>query len=147
MASWIIAGLLAAQAAAVGTQGDGCAAEGAAFMDAYANDLRAGDRAAIAARYSAQGAYLNGFEAKVFNSRTEIMAQYAGPGWQKPDAFEWRDLSYEAVGAEGCVVTGGFTWTSGEHTGELAYTALLRREQGEWRIRLEHENLLAPPPG
>lgn len=147
MTAWLIAAVLASQAASAEPQADDCAAGGAAFMDAYANELRAGDRAAIAARYSAQGAYLNGFEAKAFKSHPAITAQYAGAGWQKPDAFDWRDLSYEAIGSEGCVVTGGFTWTSGDHTGELAYTALLRQEQGGWRIRIEHENLLAPPPG
>lgn len=121
-----------------------CEREVPLFMDGYARDLRGGDRAAIAARYSAKGAYLLGFEAKARLTPAAIRARYS-EGWQKPDAFEWRDLSVETLGPDRCLVTGGFAWTAGPRTVPLAYTAILVRERGGLRIALEHENPLVPP--
>ena len=138
--------LAAAQPAAAATQVTGCEAEGQAFMASYAADLVAGDRAAIARRYSADGAFMNGFSPKQHHALDAITRRYAGDGWAKPDAFAWRDLSYETVGTDACVVTGGFTWTQDGASGEYAYTALLRRENGTWHIRVEHENELPPEP-
>lgn len=138
--------LAAAPPAGAGGPATGCEAEGQAFMAAYAENLVAGDRAAIARRYSAEGAYMNGFSPKEHHALDAITRRYAGNGWTKPDAFAWRDLSYETLGVDACVVTGGFTWTQDGASGEYAYTALLRRENGTWRIRVEHENELPPEP-
>lgn len=120
-------------------------AEARAFMNAYARDLAAGDRTAITARYSGDGAYALGFAAKILQTPREIAALYAGPGWQKPVAFAWRDLSFEPAGPDAVVVTGGFEWTAdaGKEPGLFAYTALLRREANGLRLRLEHENPVA----
>ena len=135
---------LAAQAAASGA-GNACQVEGAAFMRDYAADLSAGDRAAIARRYSADGAVFNGFEPRTLRTPQQIQALYARSAWQKPEAFAWTDLSFEAVSENACLVAGGFSMTRGGKTREFAYSGLLRRENGVWRIRLEHENPLPPP--
>ena len=121
-----------------------CGRDAPAFMAAYARDLSAGDRAAIAGRYSRSGAYSLGFGAKSLDSPEAITKRYAGPAWQKPDAFEWQDLSYEQLGPATCLVAGGFRWTKQGRTGTLAYTSVLRAEEGGLRIMLEHENLLKP---
>lgn len=121
-----------------------CARDVPKFMDGYAADLRAGDRAAIAARYSRSGAYLLGFEAKRLHTPAEIAARYAGPGWQKPDGFAWNDLTVETAGPDACLVTGGFTCTAKGRSAPAAYTGLLVREDGMLRLRIEHENLLPP---
>ena len=123
-------------------------AEAKAFMSAYAEDLRAGDRAAIPARYSSHGAYTLGWNLKRFESPAAIAASYAGPGWQKPHSFSWVDLSYEPLSADSVVVVGGFLWGVDDKSTPLTmtYTALLRREAGGLRIRVEHENLIGKPP-
>jgi ketosteroid isomerase-like protein len=136
-----VAGLLMAAPAAAQPA---VIAEAQAFMAAYAKDLAAGDRAAVAARYSRAGAYALGFAPKRFDAHAVIVANYAGSGWQKPAAFAWRDLSYEPIGPDAVAVTGGFDWTA-EQAGEpvrFAYTGILRREAGTLRIRIEHENPL-----
>jgi hypothetical protein len=138
----ILAAAIAAQTAGVPLD---CARSGPAFMRSYAEDLAKGNRKAIAARYSAGGAYMLGFQAKTRDSFEAIGRRYAGSEWQKPDRFAWTDLSYEQLGPDTCLVAGGFDWTSGERMAALAYTAVLRRENGALRIILEHENMLAPP--
>ncbi|WP_338504539.1 hypothetical protein V6R86_11055 [Sphingomonas kaistensis] len=72
-----------------------CSRSGPAFMRSYADELLKGDRKAIAARYSAGGAYTLGLQAKTRDSFEAIGRRYAGPEWQKPDRFAWTDLSYE----------------------------------------------------
>lgn len=135
----MIAAPVAAQSSAV--------AQAKVFMASYAKDLIAGNRSGLAARYSADGAYTLGFDAKALRSPSDLHSVYASKAWVKPASFAWRDLSYEALGPEAVIVTGGFEWTesAGKPPALFAYTALLRRESGGWRIRLEHENPLAPP--
>lgn len=135
---------LAAQAAA-SASGNACQIEGAAFMRDYAADLSAGDRAAIARRYSARGAFFNGFEPSTLRTPQQIEALYARSAWQRPEAFAWIDLRFEAVSEDACLVAGGFSMTRGGRQRDFAYSGLLRRENGAWRIRLEHENALPPP--
>ena len=120
---------------------DSVVTEAQAFMEGYARDLAAGDRTAVADRYSRSGAYLLGSGAKVLERYAGIVADYS-EHWQAPAAFAWRDLSFEPLGHDRIVVTGGFEWTSRDATAPTAYayTALLIREDGELRIRLEHEN-------
>lgn len=124
-------------------------AEARAFMAAYADDLKGGDRAAIAGRYSGSGAYMLGWNAKRFEGLAAITATYAGPNWQKPHSFSWTDLSFEPLSADSVVVVGGFLWGVDDKSAPLpmAYTALLRREAGGLKLRLEHENLIGKPPG
>ena len=125
-------------------------AEARAFMASYAEALRAGDRAGIAARYDRSGAYFLGNGRKRFDSYAQIVASYASPGWQRPHGFEWRDLSYEPAGADAVVIAGQFAWTpqAGSTALILSYTALLHRQDGVLRIRLEDESLdNSRPPG
>ena len=112
------------------------------FMNAYANDLAAGDRAAIARRYARGGAWFLGHGQKEFESYARIEARYAGPEWTPPRSFEWRDLSIEPAGRDAVVVAGLGLWepADGRPIVTLSYTALLIREDGELRIRLEDES-------
>ena len=84
--------------------------EARTFMDSYARDLRAGDRAAIAARYDRVGAFQVGMGRKALQSHAEIIAQYAAPTWQPPASFAWQDLSYEVLGSDVVLVVGRFEW-------------------------------------
>lgn len=121
--------------------------EAEAFMAAYAADLLAGDRGAIAGRYSRRGAYTLGWTLKRFEDQATIARTYASPNWQKPHSFSWSDLSYEPLSADSIVVVGGFLWGVDDKSAPLTmtYTALLRREAGGLKIRVEHENLIGKP--
>ena len=116
--------------------------EGEAFMLAYAAELSAGDRAAIAARYDRRGAWRLGNGAKSFEPWPAIRDFYAGPHWQPPASFEWRELSFEPAGPDSIVVAGLFRWgaAGGAEPRTYTYTALLVRQDGELRIRLEDES-------
>ncbi len=112
-----------------------------AFMAAYAEDLRRGDRTALAARYDPAGVYELRPGRAHRSTHDAIAARYA-TDWQRPAAFEWRDLTYEVVGPDAVVVTGLFAWTrtagGGPHV--WSYIGLLRRQpEGSLRIRLEAE--------
>ena len=114
--------------------------EAEAFMAAYAEEIRRGDRAAIAARYFRTGAILIRGGRRQFATHADIVARYNRPAWSPPATFEWRDLHFEAVGSDAVVVIGKFAW--GERQGPPGigtYNALLRREDGELRIRIEDE--------
>ena len=116
-----------------------------AFMSTYAEDLLAGRRDAIIARYDPRGAYLVGNGEKKLVPLDSIAATYRGR-WRAPASFAWRDLSYEVVGPDAVVVTGLFDWGAGaERKIQVSYTGLLLRRDGRWMIRLEDESF-APPP-
>ena len=123
-------------------------AEARAFMASYADALRAGDRAGIAARYDRNGAYALGNGRKSFGAYERIVAQYASAQWQPPHRFEWRDLSFEPIGSDAVVIAGQFAWTPSEaaEPAVYSYTALLRRQDGVLRIRLEDESSRPPRP-
>ena len=118
-------------------------AEARAFMDAYARDLLAGNRQAIAARYDRTGSYLLGNGRKEFMPYDSVVAQYGGASWSPPVSFEWRNLSFEPAGPDAVVVAGQFVWgpAAGVPPMTLSYTSLLRRQDGELRIRLEDESI------
>lgn len=122
-------------------------AEARAFMAAYARELAAGDRAAMAARYDRRGSWVMGRGRKLYSTHAETVAVYAGPQWQPPAAFEWRDLSYEPAGSDAVAVVGTFLWTAAAGRPPLtySYTALLVRQDGVLRIRIEDED--AAPTG
>ena len=117
-------------------------AEARAFMASYAADLQQGNRAGIAGRYDRSGAFFLGNGGKTFETHARITAQYAGAQWQPPHRFEWRDLSYELVGPDAVVIAGQFAWTprEGAEPRVYSYTALLHRQDGALRIRLEDES-------
>lgn len=112
------------------------------FMNDYARELAAGDRAAIARRYMRGGAWFLGHGEKAFEPFARIEARYAGPEWTPPRSFEWRDLSIEPVDGDAVMVAGLGLWepADGGPIVTLSYTALLIREDGELRIRLEDES-------
>jgi hypothetical protein len=117
--------------------------EARAFMDDYARDLIAGDRAAIAARYQRRGAWRLGEGGGEFDSYARIVAGYAGPRWGPPRRFEWQDLRYRQAGPDTVQVTGRFAWTPADgRPRPFSYSALLVREEGVLRIRLEDERPL-----
>ena len=122
-------------------------AEARAFMAAYADELRRGDRAAIAARYDRRGAWRLGNGLKAFVTWAEIQAHYAGPDWHPPASFAWHDLSFEPAGAVAVVVAGTFEWTpsDGRAPVTLSYSSFLVRQNGALRIRLEDESAPLPP--
>ena len=122
-------------------------AEARAFMAAYAQALQQGDRAGIAGRYDRTGAFHLGNGRKGFESYAAIQALYRGARWQPPYQFEWRDLSYEPVGPDAVVIAGQFLWTPRDGAAPLTYSyaALLRRQDGVLRIRLEDESTRPQP--
>ena len=129
----------------------GLVEEARAFMDSYARDLLAGNRAAISGRYHRNGAYFMGNGNKDFEPSDSIVARYGGTRWSPPASFEWRDLSFEPVGPDAVVVAGRFLWgrRGGAAPLTLSYTGLLRRQEGVLRIRLEDESVdprTLPPP-
>jgi hypothetical protein len=113
-----------------------------AFMSQYADDLRAGDRARIAARYDRRGAWRVGDGLAQLDTWDSISAVYASERWQPPAAFEWQDLAYELAGQDSVVVIGRFAWTpvAGQPPMVFSYTALLVMQEGALRIRLENES-------
>lgn len=118
--------------------------EARAFMDAYARDLREGNREGIVGRYDPRGAYFVGHGRKELVPMDSIRAQYPGR-WRPPAGFEWQDLSYEMTGPDAVVVVGRFVWSvSAERSLTFSYTGLLLRRDGRLRIRLEDESG-APP--
>lgn len=117
-----------------------------AFMDDYARRLLAGDRAGITALYDPDGAILVRNGERIYAEPAEIATRYGGEGWQPPRSFQWRDLHFEAVGAEAVAVLGSFAWGEGEGAAIIgSYHALLRREAGRLVIRIEDEALVAGP--
>jgi hypothetical protein len=116
------------------------------FMAGYANDLLSQNPDAIAARYSQRGTF------KVFpgdwnlQPHDSITRMYREE-WQGPEAFGWHDLSYEVLGDDAVAVIGGFRFETGDNSGALGtYTAILMREDGQLRIRLENESFDNLPP-
>jgi hypothetical protein len=111
-------------------------------MSQYADDLRAGDRARIAARYDRRGAWRVGDGIAQLDTWDSISAVYASERWQPPAAFEWQDLAYELAGPDSVVVIGRFAWTPavGRPPMVFSYTALLVMQEGALRIRLENES-------
>lgn len=122
------------------------AAEAREFMAGYAADLLSHDPDAIAARYSRRGVHLvlPGFrKLEPYDSILRIYRE----DWRGPESFEWEDLSYEVLGDAAVAVIGTFRWESPPGAGVLAnYTAVLVREEGELRIRVENESFDNLPP-
>jgi hypothetical protein len=124
-------------------------AEARTFMDRYAEDLRRGERGAVAERYDRQGAWHVSPGAASFESWAQIETRYLRR-WQPPASFEWQDLSFEAAGPDAVVVAGRFLWwplkAATRDPLVFGYSALLVRRGGKLRIRLEHESAAAAAP-
>ena len=119
-------------------------AQARAFMARYADDLRAGDRAALGQRYHPDGAWFLGNGRKAFGTHAQIVERYAVK-WRKPARFEWQELTYEPVGDAGVLVLGKFLWQSeGEDARITSYSGLLLPVDGDLRIRVEDESRGVP---
>jgi ketosteroid isomerase-like protein len=110
------------------------------FYDAYAEDLRRHRTEAIANRYDSRGYFALGNGGKRFVTFEDNRKNYTTQ-WTGPKSFEWKDLSFEVLSPNSAAVVGLFDWTSsagGTETG--SYTAVLTRQSGQWRIRVEDES-------
>lgn len=113
--------------------------EARAFMDGYAEDLRSGNRAGIAARYDAAGAWIVQYGAAMAVTHDQVIDRYA-TAWEPPAAFAWRDLVFVPAGSESVTVIGRFDWTTaGRETDRTTYNGLLVRTANGLRIRIEDE--------
>lgn len=113
------------------------------FMDTYAEDLVAGDRKAVANRYSRQGAIFIGGEYKEQLSFDELSSQYE-TAWKPPATLRWQNLGFEKLGEQAVMITGGFARSDkpGAEQVSRSYAVILVMEDGELRIRMEDR---APP--
>jgi hypothetical protein len=110
------------------------------FMDEYAAELRRGDIPAITGRYDRNSVYEIRPAAKQLTTHADLVKRYR-ERWGKPAFFEWRNLSYEELAPDKVLVTGLFAWAdSTSATPDVqSYVAILQRQDGELRIRLEAE--------
>jgi len=122
------------------------AAQAANFMDAYAQDLVAGNRNAITNRYSRRGAIFLSGGKKEDVSFSQLADDYA-TAWKQPSSFQWQQLAYEPLGEQAILVTGGFLWAAKPNADPIAFTyaAILVVEAGELRIRFEDETPQSEP--
>ena len=118
-------------------------AEARAFMSAYADELRTGDRAALGARYHGEGVCFVANGVPDCQSKAAVVSVYATE-WRAPAAFEWSDLNYVQTGPDAVTVIGRFLWTRPGQTAPktFSYHGLLLREDGRLSIRIEDENPL-----
>lgn len=121
-------------------QGATIIADAQAFMESYANDVRKGDREALAARYDSRGAYIVGGGKKQLRGFEEIRQHYAQV-WRPPISVAWRDMSYEQVGENAVLAIGLFEWgTPDAGVVTYSYTGLLHWDGQTFKIRLEDES-------
>lgn len=139
--------VLAAVPAAAQDADSALVTEARAFMEGYGQDLAAARREDIAARYDRRGVQF------MFNGERELvpweaLRQQYLTTWQPPAAFEWANLIFEPAGPDAVVVNGLFFWTvrTGEPPMRFRYTALLVRQDGTLRIRLEDESMAPTTP-
>lgn len=113
------------------------------FMDTYAEDVTAGDRKALANRYSRRGTIFIGGEWKEEIGFDKLSSEYA-KSWKPPVTFRWQGLAYEKLGDQSVMVTGGVARSdkAGAETTSHSYAVLLVKEDGVLRIRMESG---APP--
>ena len=111
------------------------------FYDAYAEDLRQHKAESVANRYDQRGYFSVGNGRKELVSFEDNKRHYLKE-WTGPKAFEWRDLSFEILSPTAASVIGIGDWTaaSGQKI-VISYTALLTKQAGQWRIRVEDESV------
>lgn len=116
-------------------------AEAQAFMEGYAQDLRAKNGTAVAARYNRSGFHSMGFGHKKFTPYDSVRVSYE-ERWRGPDSFEWQNLSFEPITSDAIMVLGQFLWGNDNIAEPMtfSYTGLLVRQDGELRIRVEDES-------
>ena len=111
-------------------------------MEGYAQDLVGHDVGAIGDRYDRRGAYEIGHGRKTLRPFDSIRVRYRD-SWEGPAAFEWHDLSFEVITGDAVMVAGRFTWTHADTRPPLlgSYSGLLLRQDGDLRVRFEHESV------
>jgi hypothetical protein len=114
-------------------------AEARQFMAGYEAEMQAADGAALAARYHGAGAYWMLQGRKSFREH-DYITRYFREVWSAPAEFRWTDLSYEVLGSDAVVVIGAMRFAGPDDRSVLgSYTALLVRQNGELKIRVEDE--------
>ncbi|MTW09572.1 hypothetical protein GM658_03075 [Pseudoduganella eburnea] len=113
------------------------------FMRTYADDLAAGDRKALANRYSRRGTIFIGGEWKEEVPFDKLSKEYAS-SWKPPVMFHWQGLAFEKIGDQAVMITGGVARSdqTGAASTSHSYAVLLVKEDGVLRIRMESG---APP--
>lgn len=116
------------------------------FYDAYADDLRAHRKEAIANRYDTRGVYFMGNGYKSLETFEATKSRYLTK-WKGPKSFEWKDLSIEVLSKDAAIVLARFEWeaASGEKF-SYSYTGVLVKRSEGWRIRVEDESTQPPKP-
>lgn len=116
------------------------------FYDAYADDLRAHRKEAIANRYDTRGVYFMGNGYKSLETFEATRSRYVTK-WKGPKSFEWKDLSVEVLSQDAAVILGRFEWqTETGETFKYSYTGVVSRQPGGWRIRVEDESTQPQKP-
>ena len=108
------------------------------FMNSYADDVSAGERKALANRYSRRGTIFIGGEWKEEVAFDKLSREYA-TSWKPPVTFRWQGLAFEKLGEEAVMITGGVARgdKAGAETFSHSYAVLLIKEDGVLRIRME----------
>lgn len=114
-------------------------AEAQRFMDGYADALRRGDPEEIVAHYDRDGVHEVRPASKRFTAHDALLPRYRARS--TPAFFEWRDLSYEVLAPDKVLVVGLFAWAQSraDEPQLQSYVAVLRRQDGRLRVRLEAE--------
>lgn len=109
------------------------------FMDGYADALRRGDPEEIVAHYDRDGVHEVRPASKRFTAYEALLPRYRDRN--TPAFFEWRDLSYEVLAPDKVLVVGLFAWAQSrvDEPQLQSYVAVLRRQDGRLRVRLEAE--------
>ena len=111
-----------------------------AFYESYAEDLRGHRAEAIANRYDSRGYFSLGNGSKRFVSFADNKTHYT-TRWNGPKSFEWKDLSFEILSPTSAAIVGLFEWTGASGVKDtFSYTAVLTKQSGLWRIRVEDES-------
>jgi hypothetical protein len=85
---------------------------------------------------------------KAFLSFEQIKSRYLNKNrWPGPKDFQWKNLSIEMLSSDVALVVGQFDIkrASGD-SATLSYSGVLKKKNGQWRIRMEDESL-SPPLG
>lgn len=121
-------------------------ASAAAFYQAYGSALATPHRGAIAGFYHHDGALvvLNGVSRRM--THADLRTKYQG-SWSPPAFFAWDGLTFDAIGQENVIVTGGFRWQGAgqQDTVPYIYAALLVAVDSGMAIVFEHETVRPGP--
>lgn len=107
-----------------------------AFMNNYADLLRAQDMAGIGNLYFENDIVMSGhgrYEVLMLDS---VKARYVRSGGE-PTRFRWDRTRIELLGDSAALVTAGFYWND---DGPASYTGVFLKTKQGWKIKHEHES-------